>query len=357
MHDQQDLTDDGLASEAQSPLAKANYKFQRLRDQIRQAVTNGELSGKLPGERRLAQRFRCNAKTLSKALTDLAAEGLLQRSIGRGTFVRGHQAAPVKTSTYLLTCDPAQATTPLIESLRAGLPALRIEVGNISRRPSFINQFDGVIDLTGALSEDFVRDLMVRNIPVVTVDHEPRPFSTHAVLLDASIGITHLTRRLLQDGHRQLCAIERRGRTTLAETMRSAARRYAKDASVDACLPDEAGAAIESGIRAIVCDSVPAVRSVFLAAQRLGMDIPGQVAIAAVGYSTPDHAPCTGYFVSPDQQSEAIQHLLRTAPAYRPATIWLAGQSVELGTMSDPDRLTNDMLARTMNMPLLTSIF
>src|SRR5271155_4836453 len=65
-----------------------SYKFQRLRERIRHAVGIGELAGKLPGERDLARRFHVNAKTLSKALTDLAAEGLLSRSIGRGTFVR-----------------------------------------------------------------------------------------------------------------------------------------------------------------------------------------------------------------------------------------------------------------------------
>src|SRR5688572_29321287 len=49
-----------------------SYKFQRLREKLRQAVASGELSGKLPGERALARRFHVNAKTLSKALTDLA---------------------------------------------------------------------------------------------------------------------------------------------------------------------------------------------------------------------------------------------------------------------------------------------
>src|SRR3954452_25316261 len=68
---------------------RLSYKFQRLREKLRSAIASGELSGKLPGERQLARRFRVNAKTLSKALTDLAAEGLLERSIGRGTFVKG----------------------------------------------------------------------------------------------------------------------------------------------------------------------------------------------------------------------------------------------------------------------------
>ena len=55
-----------------------SYKFQRLREKLRQAIASGELAGKLPGERVLARRFHVNAKTLSKALTDLAAEGLLE---------------------------------------------------------------------------------------------------------------------------------------------------------------------------------------------------------------------------------------------------------------------------------------
>src|SRR5882757_3666985 len=70
-----------------------SYKFQRLREKLRAAVASGELSGKLPGERALAKRFHVNAKTLSKALTDLAAEGLLDRSIGRGTYVKDASAA------------------------------------------------------------------------------------------------------------------------------------------------------------------------------------------------------------------------------------------------------------------------
>ena len=59
-----------------------SYKFQRLRERLREAISNGELAGKLPGERALAKQFQVNAKTLSKALTDLAAEGILDRSIG-----------------------------------------------------------------------------------------------------------------------------------------------------------------------------------------------------------------------------------------------------------------------------------
>src|SRR5262245_35469421 len=100
--------------------SKLSYKFQRLRERLRAAVASGELSGKLPGERQLARRFHVNAKTLSKALTDLAAEGVLDRSIGRGTFVKG--TAPSHTATagnrWLVICDEDQLNSGITEFLK-----------------------------------------------------------------------------------------------------------------------------------------------------------------------------------------------------------------------------------------------
>src|SRR3954451_11383770 len=103
---------------------RLSYKFQRLRERLRQAIASGELSGKLPGERQLSRRFRVNAKTLSKALTDLAAEGLLERSIGRGTFVRGQSAiAPVSDEKWLLICDADQLHSPVVQAISQTNPA------------------------------------------------------------------------------------------------------------------------------------------------------------------------------------------------------------------------------------------
>lgn len=64
---------------------RLSYKFQRIREQLRQAIRRGDFSGQLPGERELGRRLEANAKTINKALCDLASEGLLVRVIGRGT--------------------------------------------------------------------------------------------------------------------------------------------------------------------------------------------------------------------------------------------------------------------------------
>src|SRR2546430_14008438 len=102
---------------------RLSYKFQRLRERLRQAIGSGELSGKLPGERQLSRRFKGNAKTLSKALTDLAAEGLLERSIGRGTFVRGQQnQGQASEGKWLNVCDADQNPSPGVQAVSATNP-------------------------------------------------------------------------------------------------------------------------------------------------------------------------------------------------------------------------------------------
>src|SRR3954453_15936599 len=98
-----------LKSATETKATKLSYKFQRLRENLRAAVVGGELNGKLPGERVLARRFSVNAKTLSKALTDLAAEGLLERSIGRGTYVKGTVPEASKVGKWLDLFDEEQA--------------------------------------------------------------------------------------------------------------------------------------------------------------------------------------------------------------------------------------------------------
>src|ERR1700759_704257 len=114
-----ELDTQGSRLEPTKPDSGLSYKFQRLREKLRQAIASGELSGKLPGERQLAKRFHVNAKTLSKALTDLAAEGLLDRSIGRGTFVKGSGGAIAgESDRWLVLCDPDQVGSAVIEYLR-----------------------------------------------------------------------------------------------------------------------------------------------------------------------------------------------------------------------------------------------
>ncbi len=311
-----------------------SYKFQRLREKLRQAVASGELAGKLPGERALAKQFNVNAKTLSKALTDLAAEGLLDRSIGRGTYVKGSAPAAGGGGSdrrWLIVCDPDQVGWEVVQLIRAAHPALEVVTDASALRPSFLNGFHAVIDLATSTPESFIRDLVVRNLPVVVVGKEPRTYSTHAVLFDGRLAVSQAARDLVLAGHRHLAAVEPKGCTVVASTLRATAARYAADSVVDACFPQDVPALLAGGATAFVCQSVDWAEQVRDQLDRSGTAVPAEVSVTAIG-STSDVQPVSGYFMHRSEKVNAIVGLLNDTQAYRPTTLWLAGRFVDRGT-------------------------
>jgi Bacterial regulatory proteins, gntR family/Periplasmic binding protein-like domain len=318
-----------------------SYKFQRLREKIRQAVATGELAGKLPGERELARRFQVNAKTLSKALTDLAAEGLLSRSIGRGTFVKGAERQSTAQSPWLLVCTPEQASSPLADALRQLNPDLKTvaEVSNL--RPSFLNQFGAVIDMASRTPDEFLRDLLVRNMPVVVVGREPRTYSTSAVLLDVPYLATRLGRDLLLAGHRHLAVaetvdpFETSRESELYKVMLAAAARYAPDASVRSCSPNDVLELVNRGTTAVIADSAAGAQRVLDVLAGASVDVPQAVSVVAIALAADAQRSCTGFFLSAEQQAEAIAYLLEHGQVTGGGNVlWLTGKYFDNGTSS-----------------------
>jgi hypothetical protein len=333
------------AARAKARTSEMSYKFQRLREKLRAAIASGELSGKLPGERALAKRFHVNAKTLSKALTDLAAEGVLDRSIGRGTYVKGTAPHANGGGRWLLLCDDNDADALiLLEHLRRANPDTQSTCDASGARPSYLNAFTAVIDAASSTPESFLRDLVVRNMTVVAVGREGRMYSMHAVLVDAALGAARVGRDLMLAGHRKFAAVENGGSNTLTQSLRQTAQRLAPDAAIDTYSPEDASRLAHSGATAVVCDSAATARKVRAALAkraeadgRPGLDaavpaLPSGVSLAAVGVSWGE-VPCSGYYVDGTKVAEQVVSLLRDPPAGRPATLWMAGELVDRGTL------------------------
>lgn len=312
---------------------RLSYKFQRLRERLRQAIASGELAGKLPGERQLSRRFRVNAKTLSKALTDLAAEGLLERSIGRGTFVRGQTEHIARTEDkWLLICDPDQVHSPVVQAIVQANAGTQIATDISAMRPSFINQFKAVVDVASATPDPFLRDLIVRNITLVAVGREPRTYSSNAVLVDRALGTFMLARDMMLGGHLKFFAVERVGQTTIAEAIHRTAGRYAREATADSGTPKDVAAAIEHGATAFICGSKPLAAQVREQIERLSQDIPQQISLGAVGSGWGEY-PCSGYFVHASHKADSVIQLLREKNIHKPVTLWLTGEFIDGGTI------------------------
>jgi DNA-binding transcriptional regulator YhcF (GntR family) len=328
------------ASESQS--SKLSYKFQRLREKLRAAIASGELHGRLPGERQLAKRFHVNAKTLSKALTDLAAEGLLDRSIGRGTFVKSATSTtPANTPAdrWLVVCDPDQVSSGIIEHLKRFHENIQVVTEASALRPSFLNPIKAVIDLSSHTSDAFLRDLIVRNITVVLVGREPTTYSVNAVLVDRSLGAACLARDMMLSGHRRFLAVERRGQVCVAEAIRRTAQRYAPESTVDSVYPQDVAAVVEqSGATAVICDTRRAAVQIRESLTRRDIEVPTRVSLAAIGSGWGDY-PCSGYFLHSQQKADTIVQLIRETNLKRPTTIWLTGAFVDTGTIARPQLL------------------
>lgn len=316
---------------ANNEKTRLSYKFQRLREKLRAAIDNGELSGKLPGERSLARRFHVNAKTLSKALTDLAAEGVLDRSIGRGTFVKGSVPKGAAPARWLIICDPDQMALPHVQLLAAQNPDAEIVTDVAGVRPSFMNQFGAVIDIARATPSEFLRDLMLRHVRLVSVGREPQTYSVNAIIPDYALAVSQLARELLLAGHRRFGVIEERGQTTIADGLRRAAQRFSAECAIDIGSPKDARLLVESGVTALICDSPLSAQAARSALQSAGISVPARVSVAALGVA--DTAPCSGYFVPPAAIVESVTQLLRDPPL-RPATLWLTPRYHDGGTTS-----------------------
>lgn len=95
-----------IPSQPQGVRAKAESDGRTIYGEVREAIVNGAFpaGSRLPTERELAIRFRAARNTVRKTMGRLAAEGLVVRHVGRGTFVSDNaKAAHVPEDEFTLS--------------------------------------------------------------------------------------------------------------------------------------------------------------------------------------------------------------------------------------------------------------
>ena len=96
-------------------------RYQQIADALRHGIRTGRLrpGERLPAEDRLAVRYGTSVPTLQRALTELAAEGLIDKRHGVGTFVRTPRRR-VERSNDRHQWEKNRARRPRAERLRTG---------------------------------------------------------------------------------------------------------------------------------------------------------------------------------------------------------------------------------------------
>ena len=97
--------------------------YQQLMDDIRSQIENSLLlpGDKLPTEHEFMQKYKVSRITVSKALNELKAEGLITRFPNKGSFV-ARSASPLAAATQVPLAAPT-ALPPV--SVQTGLPVVR----------------------------------------------------------------------------------------------------------------------------------------------------------------------------------------------------------------------------------------
>ena len=321
----------GTVGPANIRAGKLSYKFQRLRERIRQAIVSGELTGKLPGERELAKRFKANPKTMGKALTDLAAEGLLERSIGRGTYTRGSdKEGKPTTGRWLILCDRADADCPVAAQLMGAHAEAEVSAVTGAIRPSFLNQFSLVIDMAESTPEALHRDLMVRGIPVLLVEKESGAYRMNSILLDRVHAVAVLTREMVLAGHRRILVVEDEPSGKASRVAQTTALRYSEDVQVQSCSIDDVCCMSEAGAAAIVCERLMKARKLLDLVEQYP-HLKG-LSIAATGVCS-DEPPFSGVYITPTEMAAAAMKMMEDVANHRPTTMWLSGKYIDRGTI------------------------
>src|SRR5436305_11684413 len=82
-------------------------------------------SGRLPSEAQLVERFGVSRPTVARALRDLQEQGLVERRVGSGSYVRGPgPAAPAAGERQLGLLIPGLGTTEIFEVICGELAGL-----------------------------------------------------------------------------------------------------------------------------------------------------------------------------------------------------------------------------------------
>ncbi len=107
------------ASTAADPAGESGPAFSPLYRQIKSLIMRGLQAGEwkpgeaIPSELELAGRFRVSQGTVRKAIDELAAENLLVRRQGKGTFVATHNEEKIQYRFLRLQSEGAEGPQPM----------------------------------------------------------------------------------------------------------------------------------------------------------------------------------------------------------------------------------------------------
>ncbi|HEV7216235.1 MAG TPA: GntR family transcriptional regulator [Chloroflexota bacterium] len=221
----QSAADDGIPHSLTIDRAAATPLHRQVADALRRHILAPDYcaGAMLPSEVELALTLGVSRQTVRQGLAQLANEGLLQRVVGRGTFVAG----PRKSRTGVVACIVTRLSDDLIANIVDGAEqvgrtaGLRLQVANALGDPDLERRSidaaaDGVDGMIIFLSGhpravETIARLERSGSPFVLVDRTISGVTADLVTADNVTGGRLVGEHLLSLGHRRMLVVRRAG--------------------------------------------------------------------------------------------------------------------------------------------------
>jgi GntR family transcriptional regulator of arabinose operon len=211
------------------PVGPGEPAYQQISRMLRQEIADGRYPPGAPfvTQRALCERFGVSSTTAVRVLNDLAAEGLVTRHRGRGTFVTAapdHLPADRGGEPPVISCVIHNLHNSYVGSILSGIESVRADLGyrlqltdsdeSVRREEDALRQaassgVAGVLlySIQGHGPTAALAELQRRGIPVVMMDRYRPDVVCDAVLVDNEDLGYRMTRRLLALGHRRIATL------------------------------------------------------------------------------------------------------------------------------------------------------
>ena len=264
----------------------------------------------IPPERQLCSLYGVSITTVRQAVLDLAEKGMVEREVGRGTFVRAVRPRGLRIgllSTHDLLISQ-ESMSPIVAAMQeatgvAGSSLLHIHqetpgpmagfLGDVLRR----READALILFTHQpLHADDVAELASSGVPYVVFNRYLEETAINCVVIDDREATERAVDYLWKLGHRRIVHVAGQQHITVgrdrAAGYRAAMRRRGMEPWViDAGWPIEAGyTAAEVLLKAperptaVVASADGAAIGVIHAARRAGLEVPRDLSVMGFGH-------------------------------------------------------------------------
>lgn len=191
-----------------------------IKEQIEQAIRNGEWSDRLPGTFQLARRFGTSHLTVLKAIKLLKEDGKVIVKERQGTYiVRGDAPRPFSPYIGVVGCSPDANVPPLalehyyLQAIKNYLEAhgfKMLSIQHFDESDSYFTEtltnmrINGYLFTNSILTQESAERLMLEGVPFVSLNRIDKIDGITCVDFDHEEGLRCLLRHFLACGHKRI---------------------------------------------------------------------------------------------------------------------------------------------------------